>query len=210
MYILNNKNIDTDNIYNYGTENRVNKLKNILEKRQKSITIVMENISDPHNFSACLRSCDAIGIFDVYLLYHSGQNFPISNKTSSASANKWINTKKFTSVKECFDKLHSDGKKIYTTHLSTQSVSLYDLDLTQNIALVFGNEHSGVSEEALKLADENFLIPQIGVIQSLNISVACAVSLFEAFRQRKEKGILNEPELSNVEIDTILKNWLLK
>ena len=63
------------NIYNYGTENRVNKLKNVLEKRQKSITIVMENIADPHNFSACLRSCDAVGIFEICLLYHSGQEF---------------------------------------------------------------------------------------------------------------------------------------
>ena len=199
-----------ENIYNYGTEERINKLKSVLEKRQKTITIVMENIADPHNFSACLRSCDAVGIFEVCLLYHSGQAFPISNKTSSASASKWINIKKFTSVAECFNKLHAEGKKIYTTHLSTESVSLYDLDLTQNVALVFGNEHSGVSDDALKLADGNFLIPQIGVIQSLNISVACAVSVFEAFRQRQAKGFLNQTELSETEIKTILKDWLLK
>jgi tRNA (guanosine-2'-O-)-methyltransferase len=201
---------NNENIYNYGTENRVNNFKNILEKRQKSITIVMENIADPHNFSACLRSCDAVGIFDVCLLYHSGQAFPISNKTSSGSANKWINTKRFASVEKCFSELHNEGKKIYTTHLSSESVSLYDLDLTQNIALVFGNEHSGVSEEALKLADGNFLIPQIGVIQSLNISVACAVSVFEAFRQRLEKGLFSKSELSETEINAILKDWLLK
>ena len=199
----------SENIYNYGTEKRVNKLKSILEKRQKSITIVMENIADPHNFSACLRSCDAVGIFDVCLLYHSGQAFPISNKTSSASASKWINIRKFSEVEKCFNELHSEGKQIYTTHLSTESVSLYDLDLTQKIALVFGNEHSGVSGEAVKLADGNFLIPQIGVIQSLNISVACAVSVFEAFRQRQLKKNI-QPELSEIEINTILKDWLLK
>ena len=202
--------VNSEDIYNYGTENRVNKLKNILTKRQKTITIVIENVVDPHNFSACLRSCDAVGILEVYLLYHSGQPCPASNKTSSASANKWINLKKFTSVNDCFDELHKDGKKIYTTHLSSQSISLYDLDLTENIALVFGNEHSGVSEEALKLADGNFLIPQIGVIQSLNISVACAVSVFEAYRQRQTKGHFNTPELSENHINIILKDWLLK
>jgi tRNA (guanosine-2'-O-)-methyltransferase len=213
IYNLESINIDNtnlDNIYNYGTEQRVNKLKNVIKKRQKSITIVMENIADPHNFSACLRSCDAVGMLDVCLLYHSGQTLPVSNKTSSGSASKWVNTKKFHSVKKCFDTLHSEGKKIYTTHLSTKSISLYDLDLTQNIALVFGNEHSGISDEAVKLADENFLIPQIGIIQSLNISVACAVSVFEAFRQRQAKGFFNKSELSELEINAILKNWLLK
>ena len=202
--------INQENIYNYGTEQRVNKLKNILEKRQKSITIVMENIADQHNFSACLRSCDAVGILNVCLLYHSGQNLPILNKTSSASASKWINIKKYTSVEDCFNELHNEGKKIYTTHLSEQSISLYDLDLTQDIAMVFGNEHSGVSDKAVKLADGNFLIPQIGVIQSLNISVACAVSLFEAFRQRKLKDFFNKSELSETEINNTLKDWLLK
>jgi tRNA (guanosine-2'-O-)-methyltransferase len=201
---------NSENILNYGTSERINKLKNILEKRQTSITIVMENIADAHNFSACLRSCDAVGIFEVNLLYHSGQAFPVSNKTSSASANKWINIKKFTSVEECFSKLHNEGRKIYTTHLGVKSVSLYDLDLTQNIALVFGNEHSGVSSDALSLADGNFLIPQVGAIQSLNISVACAVSVFEAFRQRYSKGLFDKPELTETEIKSNLKDWLLK
>jgi tRNA (guanosine-2'-O-)-methyltransferase len=106
--------------------------------------------------------------------------------------------------------LRSEKKKIFTTHLSKNSVSLYDLDLTQNVALVFGNEHSGVSDKAVELADGNFLIPQIGVIQSLNISVACAVSVFEAMRQRQLKGMLEKPELSEKEIMTTLKEWLLK
>ena len=84
------------------------------------------------------------------------------------------------------------------------------MDLTQKVALVFGNEHSGVSEKAVEMADANFLIPQIGVIQSLNISVACAVSVFEAMRQRQLKGMLEKSELSENEIMSLLKEWLLK
>ena len=82
---------------------------------------------------------------------------------------------------------------------------MYDLDLTQNVALVFGNEHSGVSQEAVNIADGNFLIPQIGIIQSLNISVACAVSIFEALRQRQQKRMFDYPELSVEEINSKLK-----
>jgi len=199
-----------DDIYNYGTAERVNKLKAVLEKRQKSITVVMENIADSHNVSACLRSCDAVGILDVCFVYHSGQSFPTLGEASSASARKWLGKRKFTTIEECYNVLRSEGKKIFTTHLSKKSVSLYDLDLTQNVALVFGNEHSGVSAEAVEMADGNFLIPQVGVIQSLNISVACAVSVFEAMRQRQIKRMFDKPELSEKEITATLKEWLLK
>jgi len=206
----NNKNNREININNLGTEERINKLRRVIEKRQNDITVVMENISDPHNISACLRSCDAVGIMSVCLVYSEGQSFPAMGEASSASARKWVNQRKFRTIEECYDALRSEGKKIYTTHLSKNSVSLYDLDLTQNIALVFGNEHSGVSNRAVELADANFLIPQIGIIQSLNISVACAVSVYEAFRQRQSKGVFNNPTLSTAEINTVLQNWLLK
>ncbi len=197
-------------IYNFGTKERVEKLKKVLEKRQKSITVVMENISDPHNVSACLRSCDAVGILDVCLVYHSGQEFPKMGEASSASARKWVEQRRFNSIEECYEVLRSENKKIFTTKLDKRSISLYDMDLTQNIALVFGNEHSGVSEKATQLADGNFLIPQIGIIQSLNISVACAVSVYEAFRQRMKANKFESSELSAVELNQMLKNWLLK
>lgn len=199
-----------DKCYNYGTPERVDKLHSVLLKRQKSLTVVMENIHDPHNISACLRSCEAAGILEVCLVYHSGQQFPTFNKTSSASASKWIGSRKFDSIKNCYAALRKEQKRIFTTHLSKNSVPVYDLDLTKNVALVFGNEHNGVSDEAAELADGNFLIPQIGVIQSLNISVACAVSVFEAFRQRMAAGMLEQPELSAGEIEAKLQQWLLK
>jgi len=202
--------MSNNDIYSFGTAERINKLKTVLEKRQKSITVVLENIADSHNVSACLRSCDAVGILDVCFVYHSGQAFPSLGEASSASARKWLGKRKFSTIDECYSALRSEGKKIFSTHLSQKSVSLYDLDLTQNIALVFGNEHSGISENAVEMADENFLIPQIGVIQSLNISVACAVSVFEAMRQRQAKGMLEKSELSAEEIMLLLKDWLLR
>lgn len=192
----------------FSTPKRVERFKKVLEKRQKDLTVVLENISDPHNLSACLRSCDAVGILEVCLVYDGSQEFPRLGESSSASARKWIEARKFTSVEECFNLLRTEGKKIYTTHMSSEAKSLHELDLTEPAALVFGNEHAGISDRALKLADANFLIPQVGMIQSLNISVACAVSVYEAFRQRNAKGMYNEPSLNPVEFDAKLNEWL--
>lgn len=194
----------------YVTKDREEKLRRVLENRNHSLTLVLENINDPHNMAAALRSCDSVGIMDVHFIYYGKQPFPLLKHKSSASAWKWLNKYRHDSVAECFDTLRKQGKKIYTTHMSKDAVSLYDLDLTADLALVFGNEHDGVSEEAYTNADGNFLIPQIGMIQSLNISVACAVSLFEAYRQRKKAGLYDAPSLSNSEIDSALIKWAKK
>lgn len=194
----------------FRTEERKAKLRAVLEKRQPDITLVLENVHDRHNVSAVLRTCDATGLLEVNFVYYGGQAFPKLGEKSSASARKWIKQNKFESVDECFTKLRKENKKIYTTNMSTDAVSLYDLDLTQPVALVFGNEHKGVSDEASKLADGNFLIPQVGVIQSLNISVAAAVTLYEAFRQRLEAGLYKTKRLNDKEFEQILYEWLSK
>ncbi len=157
-----------------------------------------------------MRSCDAVGIYRVCLVYHSGQPFPTLGEASSASARKWVDTLKFRSIEECYNYLRQDGFKIYTTHLAKDAVSLYELDLTQKVALVFGNEHSGVSDEAVSLADGNFLIPQVGMIQSLNISVACAVSIYEAFRQRLAAGKYATCPFDEKTYVEKIKDWLLR
>jgi tRNA (guanosine-2'-O-)-methyltransferase len=197
------------NIYNRSKE-RFNKITSVLERKQPTLTVVLENINDPHNLSAVLRSCDAVGVLEVYFIYYGKQPFPKIAESSSASAGKWIYTKRFDSVKECYDELRLQGKKIFTTHISKDAVSLYDLDLTQAVALIFGNEHVGVSEEAFTLADGNFLIPQVGMIQSLNISVAAAVSLFEAMRQRKNAGMYDSLQYNQMDYEKLLKEWLKK
>ena len=97
--------------------------------------------------------------------------------------------------------------KIYTTHLSSDSVGLYDLKLTENVALVFGNEHSGVSEEIIAMADGNFIIPQVGIIRSLNISVACAVTLYEAYRQKFKAGHYNNSKLPDEQFKNLKTEW---
>jgi tRNA (guanosine-2'-O-)-methyltransferase len=190
------------------TPERTAKLEKALIKRQPTLTIVLENVHDPHNVSAVVRSCDAVGVLEVHLLYYGGQEFPKLGERSSASARKWLDFRRHTSVQECFQALRAEGKKIFTTHMNSDSVSLYDLSLAEPVALVFGNEKDGVSEEALSLADGNFLIPQVGMIQSLNISVACAVSLFECYRQRQQAGMYHNPQMSSEQYQHYLHDWL--
>lgn len=192
------------------TPERQGRIRRTLECRQPDLTVVVENVHDPHNVSAMFRSCDAVGVLEVCLVYHGDQQYPKLGHKSSASARKWIRTRRFDAIDECFAYLRQEGKKIYTTHLSADAASLYSLDLAAPVALVFGNEHAGVSDEALALADGNFLIPQMGMIRSLNISVACAVSLYEAFRQRQAAGKYGESQLNAAELAAVEAEWLEK
>lgn len=191
------------------SERRANKIKSVLSHRQPDLTVVLENIHDPHNVSAIFRSADSVGVAEVQLVYTT-EKFPKLGKKSSASAIKWVEKRQFKSISECYETLHKEGFKIYATHLGRESVSLYELNLNEKIALVFGNEHKGVSDEAAKLADANFKIPMVGMIQSLNVSVACAVSLFEALRQREINGSYNKPKFKKRELNLLYEKWAKK
>jgi tRNA (guanosine-2'-O-)-methyltransferase len=175
------------------TENRYNKILNVVKHRQEDFTVVLENIHDPHNVSAILRSAESAGVDKIYLIYNTNK-FPRVGRVSSASANKWVTLYKYKTAEECFAELRSNGFKIYTTHLGEgiENVSLYDLDLSEKCAVVIGNEHAGVSDEAVQLSDKNFVIPMYGMIQSLNVSVSAAICLFEGLRQRQLKGMYSK------------------
>jgi tRNA (guanosine-2'-O-)-methyltransferase len=191
------------------TNNRINRIEAVLAKRQTSLTVVLENVNDPHNISAVMRTCDAVGIQNVYVLNSQIPKHKKWGARSSSSAAKWLTVHQFTNIDECFTALRKNYNKIYTTHLAENAVSLYDLELTESVALVFGNEHGGCSDEVIKRADGNFIIPQFGVIQSLNISVACAVSIYEASRQRAVAGMYNNQQLSAAEHKILFDYWSL-
>ncbi len=189
------------------TPERNERLTTVLNKRQPGLTVVLENVFDPHNISAVMRTCDAVGIQDIYILNNKIPPHRKWGAKSSSSAAKWLTIHQFTDAVECFKELRRNYKKIYTTHLSTDAVGLYELNLTEPVALVFGNEHSGVSEEIIAMADGNFIIPQVGIIKSLNISVACAVTLYEAFRQKTNAGHYLEPQLTGQKLIATREVW---
>ncbi len=188
------------------TESRLNKITAALEKRQPSLHVVLENIHDLHNVSAIYRTCDAVGVQEVSLLYNVEKS-PTIHRESSASAKKWVDSLRFDSTKECFDNLRDKGFKIYASKLAPEAKNMYELDFTERVAIVLGNEHRGISEEVEELADELFYIPMHGMIQSLNVSVANAVTLYEAQRQRWAKGMYDESEYSADELNNQIDDW---
>ena len=192
------------------TQERKNKLLSVLNKRQANLTVVLENVFDPHNVSAVMRTCDSVGIQDMYTISTKIPPHKEWGFKSSSSANKWVTMHQFTDVNECFAVLRKQYDKIYTTHLADDSKGLYDIDFTQSIALVFGNETVGVSEEVRALADGNFIIPQVGIIRSLNISVACAVTIYEAYRQKKAAGQYEQFTISADKKMALMTEWGFK
>ncbi len=170
---------------------REQKLRDVAAKRQLDLVVVLDNIHDAHNIGAILRSCDAVGVQEVYVLYTDPKlrNSHIElGKRTSAGARKWVDVYLFRELGPCFDQVRQKCAAIYGAHLDPGTQSLYQLELTQPVALVFGNEDQGLSQEVLSQTDGNFIIPQVGMVESLNVSVACAITLYEAFRQRTQAG----------------------
>jgi tRNA (guanosine-2'-O-)-methyltransferase len=186
---------------------RIERVTSVVTRRLPDLTVVMENIHDPHNVSAIMRTCDAVGVLQAELLY-TLEKFPRIGKKSSSSANKWVKHRRHNSVESCYDQLRSDGFTICATRLDPRARMLYDLDLTHKTAFVLGNEHRGVSDEAADQADQLVIIPMRGMIESLNVSVAAGVCLYEALRQRLAGGMLSSPALSPDAISSLLEEWL--
>jgi len=196
-------------VQSFKTQKRTNKIISVIQVRQKSLHVVIENIHDPHNVSAIFRTCDSVGVGKVSLVYNI-EKFPKIGKKSSASAFKWVEREKFKSIKDCAAKLKEEGYKIFVSSIAQDSKNIYDLDFTQKTAVVFGNEHRGVSKEAEEIADEKFIIPMYGMVQSLNVSVAAAVVLYEALRQRRIKGMYDKSEFSEDELELKINQWVNK
>ncbi|HMQ45925.1 MAG TPA: RNA methyltransferase [Saprospiraceae bacterium] len=173
------------------TAERLKKIRQVARQRQADLTVVLENVHDTHNIGAVLRSCDSVGIREVFVLYSDPFLNPEKitvGKRSSGGTKKWVDVHLYTDTDACFAHVRKNYHQIWATHLDEAASSIYELDFNQSMALLFGNEHDGISQASLAHADGNFIIPQVGMAQSLNVSVACAVTLYEAFRQRKDAG----------------------
>lgn len=192
------------------TPEREDKIKKVLAHRQPNLTVILENVRDLHNLGAVLRSCDSVGIMEMFVLQTEKglQNTHlVLGKRTSAGARKWVDVHYYQDVEACFSHVREKSFSIYSTHLTESAVSLYELDLTQPTALLFGNENTGLTKEALAHADGNFLIPQMGMVKSLNLSVACAVSLYEAYRQRSVKGMYENSQITPKDQSVILQEY---
>lgn len=202
---------DIEKVAGGRTRRREERIEYVLQRRQPSLSVVLEDVHDPHNVSAVLRSCDGVGVLDIHLVYvHEEPPKKSFGRATSASASKWIRTHFHDSIGECYSVLRARGFMIAATALQDESRELYSLDLTRPTALVFGNEKRGVSRAAIEAADYTVYIPMQGMVESLNISVSCAVSLYEAMRQRMVAGMYESAQLDVSELDALKAEWLKK
>ncbi len=191
------------------SENRTERMKKTLGNRQPGLILVVENVHDQHNLGAILRSCDAVGVMRVMTVYYI-ESMPEIGKSSVSGALKWLNFEHFGSIDACYEQLRKEGFQILATKIEPQAKDLYSCDLTVPTAIVMGNEHRGISQEAADGADGIVYIPMRGMVESVNVSVASAICLFEAMRQREVKGMYNNPQLSEEIMRSELRTWITK
>lgn len=189
------------------TPQRSARIEEVLAKRQNDLTVVMENVFDPHNVAAIMRTCDAVGISEVYAITDTIPLHRNWGYRSSRSANKWVNLHTYSDLETCIGEIREKYDLMLASYIGEGVPSLYETDFTKRIALVFGNEKYGVSEPFRLACDGLFTIPQSGMIHSLNVSVACAVTLYEAYRQKTAKGHYAQSRLSPAELDAIRRDW---
>jgi len=180
-----------------------------LARRQPDLTVVLENVYDSFNLSAVLRTCDAVGVGTVHLLYYR-EKPPRILSGVAASAQKWLTLRLHRSVEEAFQALRAAGLRIYATGEGQGALAPSEVDLAGPAAILLGNENRGLSPEALALSDALLHIPMRGMVQSVNVTVAAGMILYEAQRQRAAAGLYDTPRLPELEWQALLARWLAR
>lgn len=188
------------------TDQRREKVDAVLADRQPDLTVLAEHLHKPRNFSAIVRTCDAVGINEMHAI-PGEEGLAIHWKTSQG-AEKWMRVKAHEDLGAACGFLREQGFQLVAAHLSPGAVDYRDLDYTKPTALVVGTELFGVSDQALELADHQVRIPMKGMTQSLNVSVACAIVLYEAMRQRELAGMYGQVRLDRKSLETQRFEWL--
>lgn len=177
------------------TPERLQRINAMLDQRQPDLTVCMEGVHKNHNLAAVVRTADAIGVSDVHAIWKN-ETMRVSGGSAAGSQN-WIDVHNHTSTEEAIGGLKKQGMQVLVTNLSDTAVDFREIDYTKPTAIILGQEKFGASEQALALADQDIVIPMVGMVQSLNVSVACSVVLYEAQRQRQAAGLYNNPRISH-------------
>jgi tRNA (guanosine-2'-O-)-methyltransferase len=184
---------------------RFRRIREVLERRQPDLTVLMEVVNKTHNFSAILRTCDAVGVLEAHAVLPK-KGIDLHHHTS-AGTTRWVAVREHPSVKEALGHLVQSGFSIVAAHPGPDSVDFRNLDFTRPTAVLVGAELEGLSRAGLALADVTAAIPMAGMVRSLNVSVATALLLFEAFRQRQKAGLYEHSRLPEGERERVLFEW---
>jgi tRNA (guanosine-2'-O-)-methyltransferase len=167
---------------------RFERLRAVLDRRMGDLTVLMEQVDKPHNVSAILRSCDAVGVLEAHVVSLPGRLAMVNN--TAKGSQKWVPLHRHPDSATAIGLLRQQGFRLYGTHLAAEAIDYRLCDFTGPTAFVLGAEKWGLGEATAQLVDQAIFIPMQGMVQSLNVSVATATLLFEALRQRQAAGLL--------------------
>ncbi|CAH0532304.1 tRNA (guanosine(18)-2'-O)-methyltransferase [Vibrio stylophorae] len=187
------------------TPERYQRIMQVLDCRQPDLTVCLEQVHKPQNISAVIRTADAVGVHQVHAIWPRGSKMRTLGHTS-AGARNWVDVQTHHDTASAFAELKAQGMQIVATNLSDRAVDFRQVDYTRPTAIVVGQEKTGISDEALAMADQHIIIPMVGMVESLNVSVASALILYEAQRQRQLAGLYQTPaaQLDRQAIDRLL------
>ncbi len=188
------------------TPERESRIRDVAARRQKDLTVFLERVHKPHNCAAVLRSCDAVGVMEAHAVPGS-EGLPALNHTAQG-AQRWVALHRHSDTESGLEHLKRAGFRLFAAHFSDQAVDFRDCDYTQPSAIVMGTEKFGVSETALGMVDQEIVIPMAGMVQSLNVSVATALVLFEAQRQRQLAGLYEPRSLDESPWKELAEGWI--
>lgn len=186
-------------------ERRYQRLQEVLNWRQPDLTVLTEDVHKPHNISAIIRTCDAVGVFEIHSVNFTDELLTYSQVAKGSE--KWVHIQTHTEIKTAITYLQQRGFQVYAAHLSDVSIDYRQIDYTRPTGILLGAEKWGVSEEAAELVDGHLIIPMVGMVQSLNVSVAAAVILFEAMRQRQAAGFYDQVRLDPETYQRVIFEW---
>ena len=184
---------------------RFHRIRRVLERRQPDLTVLMERVHKPHNFSAILRNCDAVGVLEAHAVPPE-DGLPVYRGTSG-SASRWVEVRRHDAVVEAAAHLKEEGFQLVAAHPTPEAKGWTEVDYTRPTAFLVGTELHGLTDEALDLADEVVVLPMAGMVRSLNVSVATALLLYEAYRQRDEAGFYDRRRLTDDAYERLLFEW---
>jgi tRNA (guanosine-2'-O-)-methyltransferase len=184
------------------TPERLAIIKTSLDRRQSDLTVVMENVRKPHNLAAVARTLEAVGGLEIHAV--TELTSIRLTQMSAGGTKKWMKVSKHPSTEDCLNHLKQQGFQVIATSLCETTKDYRDIDYTKATAVLLGEELEGISEQAEQMADESISIPMVGMVQSLNVSVASALVLYEAYHQRMAAGLYDSRSLDEETYMTLL------
>ncbi|MFT6732084.1 MAG: tRNA (guanosine-2'-O-)-methyltransferase [Polaribacter sp.] len=190
---------------------RNEKIISLLNRRQQDLTVFMDEVHKPHNLAAIIRTCDAVGVSEVHAVFPKDGRLKAHEKKMENTAMgscRWVTTHRHEDLESGLNQIKIENKQIFAAHFSDRAVDFREIDYTKPSCILVGSELHGVTEQAAEMADEHILIPMLGMVESLNVSVATAIILYEAQRQREAKKMYETRQLEDAHCESLRFSWL--